>query len=155
MRLRSVPGLLLLGLILLLALPSIATFYTDWLWFEELGYEQVFFRKLNAQAIIFAATFVVVFIALMINLRLAQRTLNRPHIVLGTGVDGRMIALEGRRLATLATGAAVVIAGLLAFAAANSWLGWPSFFHGTSFRQPEPLLGPHASSANTETCPAR
>jgi uncharacterized membrane protein (UPF0182 family) len=141
MRLRSVPGLFLLGLILLLALPSIATFYTDWLWFAELGYEQVFFSKLNAQAIIFGATFVVVFLGLIVNLRLAQRTLNRPHIVLGTGIDGRTIALEGRRLATLATWAAIIIAALLAISAANNWLGWLSFFNSTSFQQADPLLG--------------
>ena len=141
MRLRSVPGLFLLGLILLLALPSIATFYTDWLWFTELGYERVFLRKLNAQAIVFGVTFVVVFVALMVNLRLAQRTLLRPHIVLGTGVDGRTIALEGRRLAMLAMWCAIVISGVLAFSAANNWLGWLSFFNSTSFQQSDPLLG--------------
>src|SRR4029450_2651904 len=80
MRFRSVPGLLIAGVILLLALPSFATFYTDWLWFGEVGYQSVFLRRLNAQAIVFGITFVAVFIALVLNLRVARRTRNRADI---------------------------------------------------------------------------
>ena len=53
MRLRGLPGLFLIVSILLFVVPSAATFYTDWLWFVELGYEGVFLRTLNAQALVF------------------------------------------------------------------------------------------------------
>jgi uncharacterized membrane protein (UPF0182 family) len=142
---RGLPGLLLAGVILLLALPSMAGFYTDWLWFQELGYGQVFLRKLNAQAMVFLGTFLAVFLALVVNLRVAQRTLTRPHIVLGTSVDGRAIALEGPRLARLAIWGAVVLSMLLAISAANNWLAWLTFFNATPFNQADPLFGRDAS----------
>ncbi len=52
---RRLP-LLLLGIVVLLGLPAFAEFYTDWLWFKELGYEQVFVRSLTARSTITAVT---------------------------------------------------------------------------------------------------
>ena len=44
---------LIFGLILLATgIPAIAEFYTDWLWFQEVGYEQVFLRSLTARSIV-------------------------------------------------------------------------------------------------------
>jgi uncharacterized membrane protein (UPF0182 family) len=145
MRWRGLPGLLVVAAILLLALPSFATFYTDWLWFTELGYEAVFLRKLNAQAIIFGVAFVAVFVALAVNLRIARQSLQRPHIVFGTGVDGRTIALEGDRLIRLGNLVAVGLALLVAFSAANNWLAWLSFFNATPFGYTDPLFGHDAA----------
>ena len=45
----GLPGLILLLFVLLLVVPSAVEYYTDWLWFRELGYEGVFLRTLNAQ----------------------------------------------------------------------------------------------------------
>ena len=41
----------LIGAFLMLAivLPAAVTFYTDWLWFGETGYQEVFVRRLTAQ----------------------------------------------------------------------------------------------------------
>jgi uncharacterized membrane protein (UPF0182 family) len=44
MRIRGVPGLLLVGAALLFIVPSSVNYYTDWLWFRELHYEGVFVR---------------------------------------------------------------------------------------------------------------
>ena len=38
------------ALLLFTGVPSFAEFYTDWLWYQELGYEQVFLKSLSAQA---------------------------------------------------------------------------------------------------------
>ena len=51
MTIKKLP--ILLGLFLLITgVPSAAKFYTDWLWFKELGYESVFLRSLSAQALV-------------------------------------------------------------------------------------------------------
>src|SRR5690349_3076841 len=103
MRLRGFPGLFLLLAVLLFVLPSAVGYYTDWLWFRELGYEGVFVRTLNAQTAVFGGTFAAVYLFLFLNLRFARRrTAERPHVVLGTSTDGRPISLEGRQLAGLA-----------------------------------------------------
>jgi uncharacterized protein len=140
-KLRSVPGLIIVALVLLFLVPSAVDYYTDWLWFRQLGYEGVFLRTINAEAIVFAATFTAIFVFIYVNLRLARRTLHRPQIVLGRGVDGRTIALEGRRLGAVATWVAVAIALLLSVPAAGDWLTWLNFFKAVPFGQTDPLFG--------------
>ena len=98
MRSRGLTWLIVLVAALLLAVPSVAVFYTDWLWFKEVGFESLFLRRMNAQALIFAIAFFGVFLVLFVNLRYARRALNRPQIVLGTGLDGRSIAIDSGRL---------------------------------------------------------
>ena len=73
---RRVP-LILAAVIVLLGLPAFAEFYTDWLWFKELGYEQVFIRSLTARSTVTALAGLVVFALLAGNLAIAFRAL-RP-----------------------------------------------------------------------------
>ena len=141
MRLRGLPGLLLLGFALLLIVPSAVTFYTDWLWFRELGYSSVFLRRINAQAIVFGVAFAAVFLFLFLNLRLARGTLDRPHIVLGTGSDGQPIAVEGRQIAGLALPIAIVVALSTAFSSARLWHEWLAFFNAVPFGETDALFG--------------
>ena len=99
MRLWSLPSLVILVVILLFVIPSAAGFYTDWLWFRELGYQHVFVRTIDAQAIVFGVTFALVYLFLYFNLRFARRrTLDRPHVVFGTSPDGRPLAVDSRQL---------------------------------------------------------
>jgi uncharacterized membrane protein (UPF0182 family) len=142
MRVRGLSGILLLIAVLLFVLPSAASYYTDWLWFRELGYEGVFLRTLNAQTAVFAGTFVVVYLFLFLNLRFARRrTAERPRVVLGTGGDGRPIAFEGRQLASLAQPISAIAAMLFGLMGAANWLAWISFFRHVSFNVRDPLFG--------------
>ena len=54
LRMTGVP-LLLLILLLGTAIPALAEFYTDWLWYREVGYEQVFLRSLTARSLVSTA----------------------------------------------------------------------------------------------------
>jgi hypothetical protein len=141
MRRVGLPGFIIAGLVLLFVIPSAVDYYTNWLWFRELGYEGVFLRSINAQVLVVAATFAAVFFFLSLNLRFAQRTFTRPQIVLGTGVDGRAISLEGRRLSGLATWVSAGIAFIMALSASDDWLAWLSFFKGAPFGDRDPLFG--------------
>ena len=51
MSIRRLPLLVLL-ILLSTGIPALAEFYTDWLWFKELGYEPVFLRSLSAQSLV-------------------------------------------------------------------------------------------------------
>ena len=57
--------LFLAALLVFTGIPSFAEFYTDWLWFQELGYEQVFLKSLSAQATTGLAVGAVVFVILV------------------------------------------------------------------------------------------
>jgi hypothetical protein len=135
------PGLLLIAVSVLFLVPSGVSVYTDWLWFRELGYEGIFLRTLNAQFMVFAVTFAAVFSFLFFNIRLAGRSLRRPHIVLGTGIDGQPIAFDGRRLGRMALWLCLIIAMALALSGAANWLAWLSAFNAAPFGQRDPLFG--------------
>jgi uncharacterized protein len=141
MRLRGLPGLILLAGILLFAVPSSTVYYTDWLWFRELGYQGVFLRTLNAQALVFTATFAVSFLFLFFNLKVARKSLSRPQFVLGTSEDGRPIVVESRSIVNLLMPAALLVAIVLAFSASNNWLEWLSALNGIPFGDRDVLFG--------------
>jgi uncharacterized membrane protein (UPF0182 family) len=126
---------------LLFVVPSAVGYYTDWLWFRELGYDSVFLRTINAQFTVFIATFVAVFSYIYLNMRLAGRTLVRPHIVLGRGVDGQQIAFDSRRLPRIALWIALIVALAIGLSGANDWLTWLSAFHAVPFGDRDPLFG--------------
>ena len=141
MRSRGLTWLIVLFAALLLAVPSVAVFYTDWLWFKEVGFESLFLRRINAQALIFAIAFVGVFLVLSANLRYARRALNRPQIVLGTSLDGRSIAIDSGRLSGIGTVVTMGISLLIAVSAATNWLMWLSYFNAEPFGTTDALFG--------------
>jgi uncharacterized membrane protein (UPF0182 family) len=141
MRIRGVPGLLLVGAALLFIVPSSVNYYTDWLWFRELHYEGVFVRTLNAQFAVFGATFATVFAFLYLNLIAARGTIMRAQVVVGTGPDGRAISVNTAPFTGLALPVAALVALVLGIAASGHWEMWLSFFNATSFGQTDPLFG--------------
>ncbi|MDA1305895.1 MAG: UPF0182 family protein [Acidobacteria bacterium] len=140
MTLRGLPGVILIAAALLLVVPSAAVFYTDWLWFQELGYQSVFLRTYQAKSLLFVATFVVAFLFLFTNLRIARRALSRPQFILGTTEDGRPIVIESKSLASLLLPVAVVVAFVLAISAANHWLEWLAAFNAVPFGETDVLF---------------
>ena len=57
---------------------SAAGIYTDWLWFDNLGYEVVFITEIVGQLVAFLLGFVVMAIVVSVGLTLAWRT--RPGL---------------------------------------------------------------------------
>ena len=141
MRSRGLTWLIVLLAALLLAVPSVAVFYTDWLWFKEVGFESLFLRRINAQALIFAVAFVGAFLVLSVNLRYARRALNRPQIVLGTSLDGRSIAIDSGRLSGIGMLVTMGISLLIAVSAASDWLMWLTYFNAEPFGLTDALFG--------------
>jgi uncharacterized membrane protein (UPF0182 family) len=137
----SLPGILLVVVGLLFVVPSAVGYYTDWLWFRELGYDSVFIRSINAQFTVFVATFLAVFLFIYLNIRLAGRAFNRPHVVLGRGVDGQQISVDRRRLTRMALWISLMVGLALGLAGANDWLTWLSAFHAVPFGDRDPLFG--------------
>ena len=141
MRKRGAPWLLVTVAVLLFLVPSTVTYYTDWVWFRELGYEGIFLRSLNAQVMVFGATFAAAYLFLFFNLRAARGSVKRPSVVVGTAPDGRAITVETGQVTGLAMPVSVIVALGIAFVASRKWLMWLSFFHATSFNQADPIFG--------------
>ena len=74
---RSPVRYIVLALLVLLFLagPSLLRFYTDWLWFEEVGYQNVFLTMLRSQGTLFTITFVLATAWLASNLNVSLRAI--------------------------------------------------------------------------------
>src|SRR5262249_58676080 len=62
------------ALVVLAVLLQLVPLYTDWLWFQEVGYSQVFLTTLSLRGSLFGAVALVVALFLWANLTLAART---------------------------------------------------------------------------------
>ncbi len=93
-------SILLLFALLFFGGPSLVTFYTDWLWFNEAGYRQVFTAMLTAQTTLFTIVFATAALWLSVNLRLALAAVGDFRPVFTTR-EGLAITLMRPRSASL------------------------------------------------------
>src|SRR5437762_3285446 len=132
-----------LGILLLLFLggPSLLRFYTDWLWFGEVGYQQVFTTIVRSEASLFTFVFVISVIWLVFNLRLGLGSVGEGRPIFTTQ-QGMEVALPGRQqLRTIVSAIAMVLSGLIALYASSQWETWVTWQKAVSFGQPDPILG--------------
>ena len=133
--------LIAVAAVILLVFPALVTYYTDWLWFVQVGYRGVFVRQLVAQGTLGLAVGAGAFALLAINLRVTLALLAQPYLMLGTLQDGRPLVLDRRQLRRLALAAAAFVAIVLGLSASASWLQVLEYFHQASFGQVDPVLG--------------
>jgi len=134
-------SILIAALVVFLAAPSFIRFYTDWLWFGELGYQSVLATMLRSQGSLFTIVFVGMLVWLSLNLRVAVASLTdaRPTY---TTREGFHVSLPGRRqFSTIANGVAALIALLAGLYAAGEWNVWMAWRNAVPFGQADPLLG--------------
>ncbi len=125
----------------LFLVPNLVMLYTDWLWFGEVGYEEVFVRTLTTQATLALIVFVFAFAVLYGNVRLAQTALKRRQFTIMTPQGPHTIAVAPRRIKTLLYAAAALAAFLLAAYASSSWDIWLMARHAVAFGTSDPILG--------------
>ncbi|MBS1838522.1 MAG: UPF0182 family protein, partial [Actinobacteria bacterium] len=143
-RLRWVVGGLVAVLIVLaLSLRAIATFWTDFLWFDSLDLVGVWRRLLSARLTLGIGTTLVFFLILWVNLLLADRLAPRFRPVSANEDD---IVLRYRQLVSgrqrvLSFGLALLVALVPGLGAASQWRSWLLFRYGGSFGRSDPQLG--------------
>ncbi|MBI4264869.1 MAG: UPF0182 family protein [Acidobacteria bacterium] len=141
-----------LRLIVLLALaflffasPALVRFYADWLWFGEVGYQQVFLTVLRAQGTLFTIVFAAAALWLAANFRMALASVGDLRPVFTTR-EGLEVALPGRQqMRQIAMAAALVLALLIGLYASGQWLTWLAWRYAVPFGQADPILGRDAS----------
>jgi uncharacterized membrane protein (UPF0182 family) len=146
--------LLLTGIaaVLLLAMLTVG-YYTDWLWYESLGYTRVYATILATQVVIFVIAAGVFFAALAADVALARRLARRFERQTVHSEEGlwayiaRMTEQLGDRahylrvfnIGILAAG--LFFAVILGITAANNWLTVLRFLHARPFGVADPLFG--------------
>lgn len=126
---------------ILFALLSAAGIYTDWLWFDQLGYEEVFLTQILGQVIAFAIGFVVMALLVSIGLALAWRT--RPIYLKLPGespFQAYQTLLESlRKVVMVGVPAIIGIGGGLVFA--REWEIAALWLNGEDFGQTDAHFG--------------
>jgi hypothetical protein len=137
------PGRIALALIILLLLlgaQSLLRFYTDWLWFGEVGYQHVFGTILRTQGALFSATFVLAIAWFVLNLRVALSSIGDLRPVFTTREGLEVTLPSGRQLRSLATSVAALLAVILGLYAAGRWETWLTWRFGVPFGVADPIL---------------
>jgi uncharacterized protein len=125
--------------------PSLIAYYTEWLWFGEVGYPQIFSTMLRSQTTVFTITFAVAALWLGMNMNVALASIGDARPVFTTR-DGLEVVMPGaRQLREIALALAVVIAVLVGLFASGRWLTWLSWQQGVPFGEQDPILGYDAS----------
>ncbi|MEQ1574904.1 MAG: UPF0182 family protein, partial [Vicinamibacterales bacterium] len=129
------------ALLIVFAGPSLVGFYTDWLWFGEVGYQQVFTTTLRAQGTMFVIGFAATVAWLMLNLRMAVTAVGDVRPVFTTR-EGMEVILPGRRQMQMVVPMVSLAAGLLVgLFASGQWQLWLTWRNAVSFGQVDPILG--------------
>lgn len=131
------------ALLLLLGIPALATVYTDWLWFQEIGFERVFSLRITAQLILGGIALVIGFGLLYGNARIALRGMERSaesiRVLAAGGVEMRVkfLVAAAHRLALPAT---AFFALLLGSGLASRWRTLIQFWYRTPFGDVDPIF---------------
>lgn len=143
---------LLLPLVLLGLFAASAGFYTDWLWYKDVGYESVFWKGITSQLTIAALVAGVVFVLVFINLLLVRRNLLASANVVETEnvrffasadryLDWLDAVLRSRFITWLQIAVAAAVAIMWSSGFSGAWFEWEMFLHRTSFELADPIFG--------------
>ncbi len=125
--------------LLLVVLPTLARWYTEYLWFVELGYPRVFWVPALSRALLFAFTASVVFALLYPNLRLALASLPAPSVV-EIRLDGARVQRRPRVQRWLFVGT-LAVAALAGAASTDRWVAFQQFLHAVPAGERDPVFG--------------
>lgn len=124
-------------LILFLSFDWLITTYTDWLWFIERGYEQVWLRQWLLQAIMFVVAFVIASITLVGSWQIARRTASRITVPLYQGPS--IVDIPVIRWSITLLG--LFFAFTFATAVRSQWELFLQYIYRTPFGVTDPIFG--------------
>ena len=145
MRRRLRTALVAAVVLLMLIVPTLVDFYTDWLWFGETGYQNVFLRTVASRITLGAVATVLALAVLLINIRVAMRHFPVRQFVFATREGPIAIPFDSRRARAVSVAAATAVAIVFGLYASSQWLEWLLFLRAQPFGEIDPILGRDAS----------
>ncbi len=121
---------------------GLASFYTDFLWFDQLGHGEVFTSVFGAQIVLVLIFTFLFFALLFVNLRVANRLAPsiRPP---GPEEDilGRFHELFGNRTLRIQLIVSIVLALIVGIGVSGRWQEWLLFTNGVDFSATDAQFG--------------
>lgn len=119
----------------------ISRFYTDWLWFGEVGYTSVFWTKIISKVGLGAVGGLLFFIIIYANLWVARRM--APPVISNQYDEtfrGKVGRVAKRALTLVILGAAIAAGVLAGMEAGSHWLDYKVFTNAVMFGQIDPIF---------------
>ncbi|MBI2622393.1 UPF0182 family protein, partial [Candidatus Microgenomates bacterium] len=126
---------------------GIVSLITDWWWYQEVGFTEIFIKSLIAKIIVGTAAGIIAAIFLLANLSLAVRSkipwmAAIPEALIGTN---QPISLNSRIVGKLGIILSCIIALFIGLIASSSWHDVLKFLSSVPFGQKDPLFGQDVS----------
>ncbi|MEK6584271.1 MAG: UPF0182 family protein, partial [Nitrospirota bacterium] len=134
-------------LLAIFIVPNFLGLLTDWYWFQEIGFSNIFTTILITKIILGLSVGVLSFVIIYVNLWLAKRlVVSRPLIVRlpeGVGAQTDMVRKLDltRYINTFALPASLILGFFTALAGAGSWETVLKYFNATPFGVQDPIFG--------------
>jgi uncharacterized membrane protein (UPF0182 family) len=130
--------------LVIIGLPLLAGFYTDWLWFKEVGYESVFTTLLLTKLTLGILAALVVAVLLWLNFKLALRlSAAQSRLVRHIIINNQRLEMPDFARAAQAwiLPVAIVIGLLAGMRVGEFWEVILKFRHRTAFGEADPIFG--------------
>ncbi|MBI2889042.1 MAG: UPF0182 family protein [Candidatus Liptonbacteria bacterium] len=124
----------------LILFSSIVGFVTDWWWFSEVGYAQIFIKSLTAKIALFSGAGIFTALFLLANFTLAIRSKISWTAALPLTLRGGPMDLDNRLVKKLAVVVSAVIGVFFGLVAMNNWQEVLKFISGAAFGVADPVF---------------
>ena len=134
-------------LLAIFIIPNFLGLLTDWYWFQEIGFTNIFTKILITKIILGLSVGLLSFVIIYLNFWLAQRlVVSRPLIVrlpegVGTQTDTMRKLDLTRYINTFALPVSLLVGFLTGLAGAGSWETVLKYFNATPFGVTDPIFG--------------
>lgn len=119
---------------------SLVAFVTDWWWFSEVGYTQIFIKSLLAKIALFSAAGFFAAVFLLANFSLAIRSKVPWVATLPEALVGRPVNVDNHIVKKFTVVFSLVIALFFGLVAAGNWQEVLKFISGAAFGAADPIF---------------
>ena len=132
-------------LVLFFILPKLIGFFTDWLWFGEVGYTKVFTTRLITQLLLGASAATVGFFFIYVNLQIAVRATKDKAINAALFEKIAVPPTLGIYLKNLILPVSLLVSLFIGQAASSQWLKLLAYLNPTAFNLKDPIFSQDVS----------
>jgi uncharacterized membrane protein (UPF0182 family) len=133
---------IILPVLILLFFNRIVSFYTDWIWYNSLGYANIFSTRIWSAFGLFGIGALTAFLIFAINVWIARRL--EPYGVINTPIEQTALAL-GVRILPLVLTAGAIFALIMGANASSHWEEALLFLNQRDFGLTDPVFGREVS----------
>lgn len=120
---------------------GIVSLITDWWWYQEVGFTEIFIKSLSAKIIVGALAGLIAAAFLLTNFLIAIRSKIPWLIAIPEALIGQPISINDRMVRRLGIVISCIIALFIGLIASSSWQDVLKFLSATPFGQTDPLFG--------------